>query len=52
MGDNGNKGKFLKIVGLEGAGISSRNSTLDVEEDEGNKGEASESTDGKTGVGE
>jgi len=53
MGDNENErsSKSWEWRGEEGAGISPRNSTLDVEEEE-DKGEASESTGGETGGGE
>jgi len=51
MGDNGNKRKSWDWRGEEGAGISFRNSTLDVEEGEGDKGERSGRTDGEAGEG-
>jgi len=55
MGDNGNErkdsSKSWEWRGEEGAGISPRNSTLDVEEGEGDR-EVSESTGGETGRGE
>jgi len=38
--------------GEKGAGISPRNSTLDAEEGEGDKGETSGSKGGETGEGE
>jgi len=43
MGSNGkgNSSKSREWRGEEGAGISPRNSTLDVEEGEGDRGEAS-----------
>jgi len=49
METKGNSSKSWEWRGVEGAGISPRNSTLDVEEDEGNRGDASEGMGGKIG---
>jgi len=55
MGGNGNKRKFFEAwnwKGEEGARISPRNSTLDMEEGEGDRGETSGSKRGETWEGE
>jgi len=49
MSGNGNKRKFFKVLrlkGRRGAGISPRNSTLDVVEGEEDRGETSASMGG------
>jgi len=52
MGIKGNSSKSWDWRGEDGAGISPRNSTLDMEEDEGDRGETSGSTGGEIGEGE
>jgi len=49
---NGDSSKSWEWRGEEGAGISPRNSTLDVEEDEGDRGKTSGDAGGETGGGE
>jgi len=48
----GSSSKFWDWREKERAGISPRNSTLDVEECKGDRGETSGSTGGETGEGE
>jgi len=48
MGGNGDKRKFFKIVGLQGR-RGSWDFALDVEEDEGNRGETSGNKSGENG---
>jgi len=49
MGMKGSSSKSWDWKGEEGAGILPRNSTLDVEKGEGNKGETSGNKRGETG---
>jgi len=51
IGMKGSSSKLWNRRGEEGAGISPRNSTLDVEEEEGDRGERSGRTDGEAGEG-